>query len=183
MEYSEEIILKDGRMCLLRNGTQADGQAAAEIFNLTHAETDYLASYPDEFRLTAEQEGDFLKAKTENPREVELLAEVDGTIVGLAGISCVRDREKLRHRAEFGISIIKACWGLGIGRALTGACIECAKRAGYAQLELSTVAENAHALALYESFGFREYGRNPKGFRSRNTGWQELVEMRLDLKP
>ena len=37
------------------------------------------------------------------------------------------------------------------------------------------------ALALYKKFGFVEYGRNPKGFRSRNTGYQELVLMRLAL--
>ena len=75
----------------------------------------------------------------------------------------------------------KAHWGLGVGRALTGACIECARAAGYVQLELEAVAENKAALALYKSVGFAEYGRNPKGFRSRLTGWQELVLMRLEL--
>ena len=68
-----------------------------------------------------------------------------------------------------------------IGRALTEACIECAKKAGNAQLELEVVAENKTAIALYESVGFEEYGRNPKGFRSRFTGWQEVVLMRLDM--
>ena len=72
-------------------------------------------------------------------------------------------------------------WSLGIGRALTEACIECAGAAGYVQLELEAVAENKSALALYRSVGFQEYGRNPKGFRSRLTGWQELVLMRLEL--
>ena len=85
------------------------------------------------------------------------------------------------HRATFGIGIDQAYWGLGIGRALTEACIECARRAGYAQLELEAVAENRNALALYKSAGFVEYGRNPKGFRSRFSGWQELVLMRLEL--
>ena len=75
----------------------------------------------------------------------------------------------------------KAYWGLGIGRALTEACIECAKNAGYVQLELEAVADNDKALALYRSVGFVEYGQNPKGFRSRFSGWQELVLMRLDL--
>ena len=75
----------------------------------------------------------------------------------------------------------RAYWGLGVGRALTGACIECARAAGYVQLELEAVAENKAALALYKSVGFAEYGRNPKGFRSRLTGWQELVLMRLEL--
>ena len=75
----------------------------------------------------------------------------------------------------------KEFWGLGIGQALTAACIDCARKAGYAQLELDVVADNASALALYKKFGFVEYGRNPKGFRSRNTGYQELVLMRLVL--
>jgi L-amino acid N-acyltransferase YncA len=37
------------------------------------------------------------------------------------------------------------------------------------------------SVALYRSVGFEEYGRNPKGFRSRVSGWQELVLMRLEL--
>ena len=64
---------------------------------------------------------------------------------------------------------------------MTAACIECARKAGYHQLELDVVGENAAAIALYERLGFVEYGRNPKGFRSRHTGWQELVLMRLEL--
>ncbi len=107
---------------------------------------------------------------------------MDGTVIGTAGIGCVARKEKTRHRAEFGISVDKAYWGLGVGRALTGACIECARTAGYVQLELMAVAENKAALAMYKSVGFVEYGRNPKGFRSRLSGWQELVLMRLELK-
>jgi len=64
---------------------------------------------------------------------------------------------------------------------LTEACMECAKSAGYVQVELKAVAENKNALALYKSAGFVEYGRNPKGFRSRMSDWQELVLMRLEL--
>ena len=181
MEYHKTITLKDGRACTLRNGTAEDGQALLDVFNLTHEQTDFLLTYPEEHRYTAQQEVDFLQAKTDSADEIELLAELDGKIVGCAGINCVGRKEKIRHRAEFGISVDKAYWGLGVGRALTKACIECAKRAEYAQLELEVVAENRSAIALYESVGFVEYGRNPKGFRSRLTGWQEVVLMRLEL--
>ena len=51
---------------------------------------------------------------------------------------------------------------------------------GYLQIELEVVAENASAVRLYESVGFQEYGRNPRGFRAR-SGWQTLVLMRLEL--
>ena len=77
--------------------------------------------------------------------------------------------------------MLKEHWGKGIGRALTEACIECARRAGYSQLELEVVSGNTPAISLYRSFGFTEYGRNPRGFRSRYSGWQELVLMRLEL--
>ncbi len=182
MEYNSTVILKDGRACTLRNGTASDGQALLDVFNLTHEQTDYLLTYPGEHSYTAQQEADFLKEKTDSADEIELLAELDGVIVGSAGIGCVGRREKTRHRAEFGISVDKAYWGLGIGRALTEACIECAKKAGYAQLELEVVAENRSAIGLYESVGFVEYGRNPKGFRSRLIGWQEVVLMRLETE-
>ena len=89
--------------------------------------------------------------------------------------------DKVKHRAGFGISIDQVCWGLGIGRALINACIECAKEAGYLQMELEVVADNKAAMALYTSSGFTEYGRNPRGFRSRYSGWQETVLMRLEL--
>jgi len=182
MEYHESITLKDGRTCVLRNGTEADGEALLGIFVLTHGQTDYLLTYADECTMTAEDEAGYLKEKAGNPREVEILAEVDGTVVGSAGIDCIDEKkEKVRHRAEFGISVDRAYWGLGIGRALTRACVACARKAGYRQLELDVVAENAAAMALYRSEGFVEWGRNPRGFLAREDRWQELVLMRLEL--
>ena len=181
MEYRKEIRLKDGRMCVLRNGTEQDAEAVWEIFRLTHAQTDYLLSGPEENSFNVEQEAQFLREKTESADSVMILAFVDGAAVGTAGIESVGRKEKVKHRASFGISVDREFWGLGIGRALTEGCIACARRAGYAQLELDAVAENRRALALYEHAGFVEYGRNPRGFRSRLSGWQELVLMRLEL--
>lgn len=181
MEYHKTIVLRDDRRCVLRNGTAEDARAALDSFNLTHKETDYLLTYPDEGGLTLEDEAQYLQGRTESDDEVEILAEVDGSVVGSAGVGRVGSKEKLRHRAEFGIGIERAYWGLGIGRALVEACIECARAAGYAQLELDVVADNERAIALYQSVGFVEYGRNPRGFRTRQSGWQEQVLMRLEL--
>ena len=46
---------------------------------------------------------------------------------------------------------------------------------------LDVVAENTAARMLYERVGFTEYGRNPRGFRTRSGAWQELILMRLEL--
>ncbi len=181
MIYNKKITIKNGDICTLRNGTEHDGEQVLEVFNKTHAETDFMLTYPDENSFTVSQESDFLKEKTESKNEIEIVAEINGKIVGTAGIEAVGRNFKVRHRADFGIGILREYWGLGIGSALTRACIECAMAAGYSQLELNVVAENKAAAALYEKLGFKEYGRNPQGFRSRITGFQELIYMRLEL--
>jgi len=181
MIYEKRILLKNQSECLLRNAQDTDGKEIHDLFNLVHGETDFLLSYPDENSFTAEQESVFLADKRDALREIELCAIVDGQIVGIAGIEAVGFKDKIKDRAEFGISIKKDYWGLGIGRALINACIECARTAGYDQLELNVVADNTSALSLYQSAGFVEYGRNPMGFHSRFSGWQELVLMRLVL--
>ncbi len=181
MEYRKTVRLKDGRTCTLRSACPEEAQAVLDNFRLTHAETDFLTTRPGEITTTLEQERAYLRAKAEDPREIELVADVGGVIAGTAGIGAAGKAEKLRHRASFGISVARAWWGLGIGRALTEACAECARAAGYAQLELEAVAENERALALYRGAGFGEYGRNPRGFSPRPGKWQELVLMRLPL--
>ena len=120
--------------------------------------------------MDAEQESRFLARKAESPNEIEVIALMEGKIVGTAGIDAVG-----------AVNILKEYWGLGVGRALMEACIQCAREAGYAQLELSVVTENTRAIALYQKAGFVEFGRNPKGFRSRTAGFQEIVFMGLEL--
>ena len=181
MKYNKVIMLKNGIECCLRNGMECDGQAVFDNFNLTHGETDYLLTYPDENCFDVMQESQFLKEKSESKNEIEIVAVVDNVVVGTAGIEAVGKKYKIRHRAEFGISVAKEFWGLGIGQALTTACIECARIAGYIQLELNVVAENKRAISMYKKNGFVEYGRNPKGFNSRITGFQEIIYIRLEL--
>ncbi len=181
MKYEQKITLKNGKEALLRNGDGADGAAVLEVFNLAHEETDYLLTYSDENSFTREQEAQFLEEKTKSPNEIEIIAIVDEKVVGTAGIDAIGKKYKVKHRADFGISLLKEYWGLGLGKELTKACIQCAKEAGYSQMELNVVAENERAISLYRSLGFVEFGQNPKGFNSRMTGYQELIYMLLDL--
>ncbi len=181
MKYNKSIVLKNGKTCVIRNADANDAEGVYDNFNLTHGQTDFLMAYADENSFDVEQERQFLIEKENSADEIHICAVVDDKIVGTAGINAVGRKDKIRHRADFGIGIEKDYWGLGIGRVLTEACIESAKKAGYAQLELEVVADNKAAISLYQRVGFCEYGRNPMGFRSRNTGWQELVLMRLVL--
>ena len=183
MRYAETVLLKGGVELLVRNAVASDARALRDIMQRTHAETDYLLSYPDEQSADDEQEARSLVETERSDNEVELVAVVDGRIVGSAGVTAVGGRRKVAHRARFGISVLTEHWGMGIGRVLMESCIDSARRAGYTQLELEleVVAGNERALSLYRRAGFEEYGRNPRGYRSAAAGYQELVYMRREL--
>lgn len=181
MRYAETVLLAGGVELLVRNAVASDARVLRETMQRTHAQTDYLLSYPDEQSIDDEQEARSLEETERSCNEVELIAVIDGCIVGSAGVSVVRSRRKVAHRARFGISILKEYWGMGIGRALMDASIDCARGAGYTQLELEVVAGNERAVSLYRHAGFEEFGRNPRGYRSAASGYQELVHMRLEL--
>lgn len=181
MYFEKEVILPCGEKLYIRNARETDAEALLSVFKETHAESDFLLTYPEENCFTVMDETEFLRGKRVSPNEIELLGFIDGELAGSAGIEQIGGREKIRHRADFGISILKKFWGKGIGRALLLASVECAKKAGYEQVELQMVSENMRAKKLYESVGFTEFGRNPKGFKTRNGKYQELILMRYDF--
>ena len=181
MRYVAMVALTGGVELLVRNAVASDARALRETMRRTHSETDYLLSYPDEQGTDEEREARLLGETERSCNEVELVAIIDGRIVGSAGVSAVRSRRKVAHRARFGISILKEYWGMGIGRVLMEVSIDCARQAGYTQLELEVVADNERAVSLYRRAGFEEYGRNPRGYHSTSVGYQELVHMRLEL--
>ena len=84
MQYTKTLTTKTGSELYLRNGDAPDGDAALAVFNKTHAETEYLLTYPDESSMTAEQEAEFLAQATKSAREIEILVFVDGQLAGTA---------------------------------------------------------------------------------------------------
>ncbi|GHE96982.1 hypothetical protein GCM10018772_21430 [Streptomyces fumanus] len=59
------------------------------------------------------------------------------------------------------VAVDAAAHGRGVGRTLVAALIADARRAGIETLTLDARGDNAHALRLYRSLGFTEYGRLP----------------------
>ena len=64
MRYAKTVVLKGGVELLVRNAVASDARALRETTQRTHAETDYLLSYPDEQGADDEREARSL-AETE----------------------------------------------------------------------------------------------------------------------
>lgn len=89
----------------------------------------------------------------------QLVAVVDGEVVGCAGLH-PEQRPRRRHAASIGMAVHDGWQGQGVGRALMCALLDVADNwLQLRRVELTVFADNAHAIALYESVGFLKEGR------------------------
>lgn len=168
MKFYREILLNDGRKAILRHADAKDAAGVLEEIKQTNAETNYMGRYADEITLTEEKEASMLAATAESNDSLLLVADVDGRIVGTAGISPVIAYEKSRHRGGFGISVCQDFWHLGLGSALTDAIIDIAPEMGFTQIELDVITENYRAIHLYLKKGFVVFGKLEKSMCLRD---------------
>ena len=160
MKFPErEIILKDGRKCVLRPTGPDLAAEMIEYMKVTAAETPWLLRYPDEVSYTLETERDILGRLLEDPGSVMMAAVVDGKVAGNCSIGGIGNKRKILHRCSLAIALYREYWGLGIGTAMIGYLSELAKQIGFQQMDLEVVAENKQAIALYRRCGFMETGR------------------------
>ena len=91
---------------------------------------------------------------------------VDGRLAGVVGIAR-EPREKNRHKATvFGMYVAPEQARRGIGSALLSYVVDQAMReTGIAQLVLTVTETNVAARTLYEMFGFRSFGVEPRAIR------------------
>lgn len=104
-----------------------------------------------------------------------------GKLLGMAGFR--RDSgPKIDHKAMvWGVFLTPSARGLGLGTKLMQALIEeAARRPGIVLLHLAVAESQSAAKALYESVGFKTYGREPKAVRLGDTFIDEDL-MSLEL--
>lgn len=99
---------------MLRNASETDTKEVYDNFNLTHSQTDFLLTYPDENSFDIEQERKFLIEKELSSDEIELCAIVDGRIVGTAGIEAVgrKIRSNIARSLESALKKTTGVWAL-----------------------------------------------------------------------
>lgn len=177
-----EMILKNGRRCIMRTPRREDGAALLEYMLTLNGETEFVLSYPDEFGFTAEHEGDFLESLAISPGNL-MLACFDGErCVGNAQIS-FNNLCKLKHRSSVAVGVLKEYWGQGIATSMLELLIEVARnRAGVEVVGLEYIEGNDRARALYEKLGFVESYRKPDAIRWRDGSIHAEIGMMKYLK-
>ena len=136
-----------------------DIEAARDIFSEYARTLAVDLDFQDFHRELAQLPGDYAP-----PRGALLLARVEGALAGCCALRPM-DSSDYPNAAEMKrLFVRKAFRGFGLGRQLTEAILDEARRAGYSSVLLDTLDEMEAARALYEDLGFEEippYYHNP----------------------
>jgi len=99
------------------------------------------------------------KLAQQDDTNVNLVACVEGDLVGTAGLHSVGRSPRKRHAATIGMAVRSDWQGKGVGKALLGALLELADHwYGLVRVDLQVYIDNERAIALYRKFGFEIEG-------------------------
>lgn len=158
-----------------------DAKAMLEYLKIIGSETDFLLFDSSGVPMTVTQEESFLDSVNKTEFSRMFVAKDNDLIIGNAYIHS-NPRERIKHKAEIAISVLKEYWGKGVGNLLMKTLIDYAKSTGFTEtIYLEVVSENLRAIKLYEKHGFVTYGINKKTIKINERKYYDWNLMRLDL--
>lgn len=153
----------------IRIATLDDAVAIAEIYN--QGIEDRVATYESDLR-TAEDQQAWLRAIAD--RYPAVVAQIDGEIVGWAGVGPYRARECYCGIGEFSMYVRRDWRRRGVGDLLLAGLISEAERMGLWKLLSRIFPFNEASRALCRKHGFREVGVYEKHARLDGR-WLDVV--------
>jgi len=116
--------------------------------------------------------------------DLVLVAELDGEVVGNAGLHPAGTQVRRRHCAGLGLVVGRQAQGQGVGTALMQALCDYADQwAQLLRIELHVFCDNERAIRLYERFGFVREGTH-RGYALRAGAYADVHSMaRLHPNP
>ncbi len=136
---------------LLRRARTTDAQAIASIYN------EALAEREATFETEPRQPSAF-HAQIDSERYPLPVVELDGQLLGWAGLAPYSERATYAEIAEFSIYIAQSARGKGVGTALCQQLVDEAERYGLWKLIGKVFPENQACVRVTSRCGFREVG-------------------------
>ncbi len=143
---------------IIRKINKSDAKELVDYLNIIGGESDYLTFGEGEFGKTIEQEEAYIENVLKEKNALALIAVVDGKIVGNLNFTG-GPRKRTAHIGEFGVSVLKAYWGIGIGEALISYLIDWSRDSSIIRkINLRVRTDNTRGIKLYKKLGFLEEG-------------------------
>jgi RimJ/RimL family protein N-acetyltransferase len=158
------LVLRDGRRVKIRRAEPDDAAAILAYLTKVGGESINLTFGAEGPGFSEEEEQAYLTYMAAADNSLAIVAVVDDEIVGALTFDGGR-RPRMRHAGEFGISVVQAYAGVGLGRALLEYLLAWAERGGIVRkINLKVRVDNLPAIRLYERMGWVR-----EGLTSRDT--------------
>ncbi|HEY9505828.1 MAG TPA: GNAT family N-acetyltransferase [Gemmatimonadales bacterium] len=156
------LVLRDGRRVRIRRATPDDAAAILAYLARVGDETINLTFGAEGPGITEEEEREYLTRVAASDNSLAIVVLDRDQIVGGLTFDGGR-RPRLRHAGEFGISLLQAYAGQGLGKALLEYLIEWAERGRIVRkINLKVRVDNVAAIRLYERMGWVHEGRTTR---------------------
>jgi len=156
------LVLRDGRTVHLRRARPQDAAAILAYLCRAGAETINLTFGPEGPGISEAEERGYLERVAASDNSLAVVALAGDEIVAALTFDGGQ-RARLRHAGEFGISVLQAYAGYGLGRALLEYLIAWAERGGVIRkINLKVRVDNVAAIRLYERMGWVHEGRTTR---------------------
>jgi len=149
---------------VIRHAEVNDAEAILDYLKLVGSETENLLFGPEGVPLSRMQEEKFITDLNASAKSCMIVGCLDEKIIGVASLQGSQ-RERVSHRAEIAISVLKAYWGSGVGTKLLKQLIHFAESKDIEIISLEVKSDNERAIRLYEKFGFSRFGTYKKFFK------------------
>jgi RimJ/RimL family protein N-acetyltransferase len=155
-------VLRDGRRVRIRRAEPDDAAAILAYLGRVGGETVNLTFGAEGPGFSEEEEREYLARVSAADNSLAILALAGDEIVGSLTFDGGR-RPRMRHAGEFGISVLQAYAGQGLGKALLEYMLAWAERSGVVRkINLKVRVDNLPAIRLYEQMGWVHEGRTTR---------------------
>lgn len=153
---SKEFCVKD-LSYRIRSAVETDAKNLSEVRLQIDGETENLDREKGEAYIDELGFKQIIKNDTDNINSLFLVAEVNKKVVGFS--RCEGNKlKRTSHKVEFGVCVLKQCWGYGIGQNLLKESVHWADSNGIKKIILNVLETNDRAIRLYKKYGFEVEG-------------------------
>jgi len=154
----KEYTLKNEEVLKIRNGNPIDAEKMIDYLNIISTESDFLTFGKGEVKVTLEEERKIIEDCLISDNKLFIVAEANGRIVGSLFFRG-GTKPRTKHTGEFGVSVLKEYWGLGIGTKLISYLIDWANETNIIKkINLRVREDHQRGIDLYQSLGFKAEG-------------------------
>ncbi|PFJ05038.1 GNAT family N-acetyltransferase [Bacillus cereus] len=157
MIIKEQEFHINGLVYTIRSAVKEDADQLSKIRVQIDGETENMDREAGEGFIDAEGFQEIIKIDGVELKNLFLVAEVRNRIVGFSRCEG-SNLQRLSHKVEFGVCILKECWGYGIGKNLLLQSINWANENEVKKISLQVLETNEKAINLYKKLGFEAEG-------------------------